>query len=211
VNPDGSLGARLEISPAPLLAVALSPDGLTIAAASIGGTVAVIDRASGEVRFNLVGPGMPVWSLAFLPDGKELLTGGSDRVIRRWNLRTGEPVGPLAMARPDDFLHAFRGERGAEVFQACAACHTLAPDSGNRAGPTLHGIFGRKIATAPGYNFSEAFKRLDIVWTPETVSKLFELGPQRFTPGTKMPEQVITNPEDRAALVRFLEMATKPK
>ena len=27
------------------------------------------------------------------------------------------------------------------------------------------------IATVPGYNFSEALKRLDIVWTPETVSR----------------------------------------
>ena len=46
-----------------------------------------------------------------------------------------------------------------------------------RAGPTLAGIFGRKIATLPGYNFSEALKKMDIVWTPETVSKLFEVGP----------------------------------
>ena len=79
--------------------------------------------------------------------------------------------------------------RGAEVFRACVACHTLTPDEGNRAGPTLAGIFGRRIATLPGYNFSEALKKLDIVWTPETVSKLFEVGPMAYTPGTKMPEQ----------------------
>ena len=41
----------------------------------------------------------------------------------------------------------------------------------------------------PGYNFSPALKQLDIVWTPETVSKLFEIGPMAYTPGTKMPEQ----------------------
>ena len=82
-------------------------------------------------------------------------------------------------------------------------------DEGVRAGPTLEGIFGRKIATLPGYNFSEALKKLDIVWTPETVSKLFEVGPMTYTPGTKMPEQTIGSAEDRAALVRFLERATK--
>src|SRR5439155_4495825 len=65
------------------------------------------------------------------------------------------------------------------------------------------------IATTPGYNFSEALKRLDIVWTPETVSKLFEIGPQAYTPGTKMPEQRIGSEQDRAALVQFLERATK--
>ena len=36
-----------------------------------------------------------------------------------------------------------------------------------------------------------------------------EIGPARFTPGTKMPEQTVTAAEDRAALVRFLEQATR--
>ena len=78
-----------------------------------------------------------------------------------------------------------------------------------RAGPTLAGIFGRKIATLPGYNFSAALKHLDIVWTPQTLSKLFEIGPMAYTPGTKMPEQRIGSAEERAALVKFLEKATK--
>ena len=82
-------------------------------------------------------------------------------------------------------------------------------NDGVRAGPTLAGIFGRKIATLPGYNFSDALKKLDIVWTPETVSKLFEVGPMAYTPGTKMPEQQIGSADDRAALMKFLEKATK--
>jgi cytochrome c len=32
-----------------------------------------------------------------------------------------------------------------------------------RAAPTLAGLFGRRIATLPGYNFSPALKKLDIV------------------------------------------------
>jgi cytochrome c len=95
------------------------------------------------------------------------------------------------------------------VFRGCVACHTLSPDQGNRAGPSLHGIFGRRIASLPGYNYSEALKHLDIVWTPETLAKLFEIGPARYTPGTKMPEQRIGFPEDRDALVNFLERATR--
>jgi cytochrome c len=47
------------------------------------------------------------------------------------------------------------------------------------------------------------------VWTPETLARLFEIGPANFTPGTKMPEQRIGAPEDRDALVKFLERATK--
>lgn len=210
LSPDGRPRAELAVGPTPVIALALSPDGSRVAAATVGGAVAVVERASARALFNLVGPGLPVWSLAFRPDGAELLTGGSDRAVRRWNMATGEHVGAVAMARPDDFLAGFKGERGAELFQACAACHTLTPDGGNRAGPTLSGVFGRRIATAPGYNYSEPLKRMDIIWNAETIARLFELGPSRYTPGTKMPEQTIPSAQDREALVRFLERATKP-
>ena len=152
---------------------------------------------------------MPVWSVAFFPDNRILLTGGADRMIRRWDSETGEPIGSIASGGVEDPLAAYAGDPGAQVFRACIACHTLEADQGDRAGPTLHGILGRRIATLPGYNFSEALNHLDIVWTPETVAKLFEIGPAHYTLGTKMPEQRIGAPEDRDALVKFLERATK--
>ena len=127
----------------------------------------------------------------------------------RWNAASGDPIDPLLLEAAGDPLAAYAGDRGAEVFRACVACHTLGADQANRAGPTLAGIFGRRIATLPGYNFSEALKKLNIVWTPETVARLFEIGPMAYTPGTKMPEQRIGSVEDRDALVRFLERATK--
>jgi cytochrome c len=49
---------------------------------------------------------------------------------------------------------------------------------------------------------------MNIVWTPETVAKLLEVGPNAYTPGTKMPEQRIGAPEDRKALTDFLARAT---
>jgi len=205
----GELIGEIEAARAPIIAVALSRDGSLIAAAGIRGSVAIIDRRARKLERTLVGPGLPVWSATFFPDGRTLLTGGSDRMIRRWDAVTGEPIGNVVMGAPEDPLAAFAGDPGAEVFRACVACHTLNPNDGVRAGPTLAGIFGRRIATLPGYNFSEALKKLDIVWTPETVSKLFEVGPMAYTPGTKMPEQRIGSAEDRAALVKFLEQATK--
>ena len=162
-----------------------------------------------RIRATLLGPGLPVWSLAFMPDGRQLLSGGADRLVRRWNAVTGEHLGPVVPRAGQDVLAGLQGERGAQVFRACAACHTLTPADGNRAGPTLHGIFGRRIATAPGYAYSEALKRMDIVWSKETVAKLFEIGPNAYTPGTKMPEQTIGTQEDRQALVDWLEKATR--
>jgi cytochrome c len=206
----GAIRGAIEAQPSPIIAVAVSADGALVAAAGIRGSVAVIERGSRTLARTLVGPGLPVWSLAFLPDSRTLLTGGTDRMVRRWDATTGEHIGAVALG-PEDPLAAYAGDQGAEVFRACVACHTLGPDEGNRAGPTLAGIFGRRIATLPGYRFSEALKKLDIVWTPETVAKLFEVGPATYTPGTKMPEQTIGSPEDRAALVRFLERAAKAK
>ena len=205
----GALTGEVVAGPRPVISMAISPDGALLAAAGIGGTVAIIDRKARTLARTLVGPGLPVWSVAFMPDSRTLLTGGADNMIRRWNAATGEPVDPILLETAGDPLAAYAGDRGAEIFRACVACHTLGADHANRAGPTLAGIFGRRIATAPGYNFSDALKRLDIVWTPETVSKLFEIGPQAYTPGTKMPEQRIGSEEDRAALVQFIERATK--
>ena len=208
LSPGGEVRGEVEAAKTPIIAVALSPDGKLVAAAGIRGSVAIIDRATRRLNNTLIGPGLPVWSVAFFPDSRTLLTGGTDRMIRRWDAVRGEPIDRLVVGAPDDPLAQYAGDPGAQVFRACVACHTLSPDEGNKAGPTLAGIFGRRIATLPGYNFSPALKKLDIVWSPETVSKLFEIGPAHYTPGTKMPEQTIGSPEERKALVEFLGRAT---
>ena len=204
----GEPHGEIDSGQTPIVTIAISNDGALVAAAGIRGSVAIIDRRTRTVVRTLVGPGLPVWSATFFPDNRTLLTGGADRMIRRWDAITGDHIGQVAMGGADDPLAAYGDDRGAQVFRACIACHTLAPDEGNRAGPTLHGVFGRRIATLPGYSFSPALKELNIVWTPETVSRLFEIGPMAYTPGTKMPEQTIGAAEDRNALVKFLEKAT---
>jgi cytochrome c len=208
-SPDLTLRGEFAALDGPLVALALSPDGATIAAAGLRGAVAVIDRASRAKRLDLVGPRFPVWSLAFSADGRTLFTGGADRTIRRWDAATGAAASPVVSAPDAEAQLLASGERGALVFRACVACHTLTPDAGNRAGPTLHGIMGRRIATAAGYDFSPALRGMDIVWTEATVARLFEIGPQAMTPGTKMPEQIVADPEDRRALAEWLARVTR--
>jgi cytochrome c len=211
LSPDGSKRESVDAGETPIISVAISADGALVAAAGIRGSVGIVDRKARSLARTLVGPGLPVWSVAFFGDSRTILTGGTDRMVRRWDAVSGDHLGTVAMAAAGDPLAEFKGHRGAEVYRACVACHTLSPDEGNRAGPTLHGIFGRRIATLPGYNFSPALQKMDIVWTPETVSQLFEVGPMNYTPGTKMPEQRITSADDRKALMDFLEKATTPK
>jgi cytochrome c len=211
LSAQGDLRGELQASPTPVIALAISSDGTLVAAAGIRGSVAIIERKTRKLEHTLVGPGLPVWSVAFFPDNNTLLTGGADRTIRRWDAVSGEPIGSVVVGAPDDPLAAYAGDPGAQVFRACVACHTLSPDEGNKAGPSLADLFGRKIATLPGYYYSDALKHMDIVWTPETVSKMFEVGPMAYTPGTKMPEQKIGSPEERQALVEFLAKATARK
>lgn len=205
---EGRESGEVQAGQTPIVALAISPDSTSVAAAGIGGVVAIIDGKARSIVRTLGDPGSPVWSVAFLPDNATLLTGGADGKIRRWNARTGDPIGSSLQATPRDPLAAYVGDHGAEVFRACVACHTLSEKETQRAGPTLAGLYGRRIASLPGYRFSDALKGMNIVWTPETVSKLFELGPNAFTPGTKMPEQRIGSAEDRKALTDFLARAT---
>jgi cytochrome c len=208
VTRESKEAGEVQAGSTPVTALAISPDGTLIAAAEIGGTVAVVNRKARIVARTLVGSGSPVWSVAFLPDNTTLLTGSADGIIRRWNARTGDPIGSSLKGTAADPLAAYAGDRGAEVFRACVACHTLSEKEVQRAGPTLAGLYGRRIASLPDYHFSDALKRMNIIWTPETVSKLFEIGPNAYTPGTKMPEQRIGSPEDRKALTDFLARAT---
>lgn len=195
ITPDGVTDERA-LSERPLPVVALAAGDRLLAASSVSGEVWVIDGASLTLRTRIETGQGAVWAVAFA--GDELLTAGNDGLIRRWR-PDGTPLGTGAEAEA-----AGDGSRGAEVWRACAVCHTLTPDDGNRAGPTLHGIFGRRIATAPGYAYSEALKTLDITWTEDTVAALFEFGPEAYTPGSRMPEQRLPAAEDRAALIDYL-------
>lgn len=186
--------------------VAITAGVAQTAVAAIDGTVWLLDSYNLAQRVTFAAETGPVWALAMTQD--ELFTGGGSGVIRRWSLDDGAALGAtpsVASPAADD------GSRGAEVWKSCAVCHSLAPGDQSRAGPSLHAILGQRIASQPGYDYSSALRALDIVWTPQTVSELFEIGPEAYTPGSRMPEQRIAAPEDRQALVDFLaRAATQP-
>jgi len=199
---DGSLLPERFLSERPLVAVAATAD--TVAAAAVDGAVWLLNLPDLTSRAQVPGGAGPVWALAFADEA--LFTAGADGIIRRWSSRDAAPLGAGTAAATD--AHA-DGSRGAEIYRACAVCHALDPDDHSRAGPSLHGIFGRPIASADGYPFSPALRELDIVWTPRTVAELFEFGPTAYTPGSRMPEQRVTDPDDRRALVEFLDRVSR--
>src|SRR5258705_6794484 len=215
--------AVLEGHTAPIAALAASPDGKTLASASWDQTVRLWPLAGGAARV-LERHTQNVNGVAFAPDGRTLVSVSYDQSVRIWPLSGASA--PTLVAMPSPLNAVAIGGDGEIVAGGADGKLYFLSGAGAAAGEIAAGpkpvisiaispdralvaIFGRRIATLPGYNFSEGLKRLEIVWTPETVSKLFEIGPSAYTPGTKMPEQRIGSEQDRAALVQFLERATR--
>lgn len=196
----------------PVLGLTLSADGQRLAISDGEGFIHVVSTETWTTikDFRAV-PRGPVWALAFTADGERVLAGGLDDFVNIW------PVDEAASVAEADAtgqrFHANEGlSNGARQFaRKCSVCHTLEPDGRRRAGPTLHRLFGRQAGSVEGYAYSEALERAEIVWTDETVDKLFDLGPDHYTPGSKMPMQQIARPEDRADLIAFLKTATEPQ
>ena len=76
------------------------------------------------------------------PDGRTLLSGGADGLVVSHRLDAKPDAVEPSVARVEEGAPAEDG-RGAVLFRKCVACHTVTPDGGHRAGPTLHGLFGR--------------------------------------------------------------------
>ena len=218
---DKGLTANIARATRPIMSLAVSPEGSRLAVGDGSGSARVYDVEDWTERALITRPG-PVWGIAFADEDHLYLTGLDDRAF----LWRAVPNAPLATA-PETFPRRFQarageigstGEllgagvigRGELQFQRkCSVCHTLTPDDANRAGPTLHGVFGRRIASLPGYPYSEAMRGMDLTWSAETIGLLFEHGPDNFTPGSKMPMQRIVDRTDRDALVAFLREATE--
>jgi cytochrome c len=147
-------------------------------------------------------------AVAYTPDSGRVLAAGNDSVVRLWDAATGDALGDPVAATAG--ASAAPQDKGAAIFRRCGPCHTVTADGGNRAGPTLHGIFGRKAGTLEGYPYSPALRDSDIVWTAETIGDLFTQGPDVVTPGSKMPLQKLVRQEDREALIEYLRRVTSP-
>ena len=151
----------------------------------------------------------PVWALAFSKDGRVIHAGGIDDVIYAWPvalLDTYDPAGGDTRESRRDPATMSNGEQ--QFMRRCSICHSLEAGPSRKAGPTLHGVFGRRAGVVPGYRYSPTLDGSAIVWNDATIDALFDVGPDHYIPGTKMPMQVIANSADRADLVAFLRTAT---
>jgi len=202
--------ADLTLNRRPVLDIAVNRDFSQIAVGDGEGHIMVVNTAGWDIvhdfRAALRGP---IWALAYAADGQSLLAGGIDDQAYFWPIGA-KADGPI-MGSARDFLRAPETmDNGERQFQRkCSVCHSLKNDGIRRAGPTLAGLFGRRAGSSPGYTYSDSVAKSGIIWDAKTIDALFDLGPAHYIPGTKMPMQRITRPEDRADLIAFLRAHTK--
>ena len=96
--------------------------------------------------------------------------------------------------------------RGAEVYRrVCVSCHALEPGRNTPAGPTLHGLAGRPIAGAPGFDYSPPMRRFaarERRWTRALLDR-FLASPDALVPGSEMSLPPLSA-ADRQAVAAWL-------
>ena len=195
----------------PVLSLAVSASGRLIATGGGDGRIQVSDAVTGNSVEDFENPYGPVWALSFTPGEKALYYAGLDDFVSLWTVHPRQPFEAIDSVFPRRFQVGSDVELGEREFaRKCSVCHTLEEDGKYRAGPSLMGLFGRRVGTLPGYPYSKALRDADFVWNDATIDKLFALGPHKFTPGSKMPLQRIRSDEKRSALIAYLRRVTDP-
>ncbi len=155
-------------------------------------------------------PRGPIWAMDFGSFGSKIYYGGKDDYVTVWQVSPRKPFESETGPIPRRYEVTKATDPGELYFaRTCSICHTLSSAGRNRAGPTLYKVFGRRAGSLPGYPYSDALKNADIVWNEKTLGLLFGLGPNHYTPGTKMPLQKIGDKKTLKALIAYLKVATE--
>jgi cytochrome c len=136
-----------------------------------------------------------------------------------WSLPITEVAptsGPAKTEAPFEFasiaklLPQASAEGGQAIFKRCLQCHTSENGGPNRVGPNLWGIIGRKVATAPGFSYSDAMKAKGGDWSFEQLATYLH-DPKAAVPGNKMAFIGIKDDAELADLLVYLrKLADSP-
>jgi len=94
-------------------------------------------------------------------------------------------------------------DHGKMVFKKCAACHSASKGGGNKIGPALWGVIGRKAGSISDYKYSKAMSGFGKIWDFEGMNT-FLIKPKDYVKGTKMAYVGLKKEKDRASLILYL-------
>jgi len=130
-------------------------------------------------------------------------------VVVTWFLAFGLPAQVAAEeALTIEALKSADYMKGKQAFQGrCSACHTLADDSGDIAGPNLWGVFDRQAGSKAGFTYSDTLREAGFRWSPDRLNAWLS-DPQGYLPGNIMgiPEPVPA--ADRPNILAFMLVET---
>ena len=116
-----------------------------------------------------------------------------------------ESSGGAAAEKPiEAYLATADAAKGADVFKKCGACHNADKGGANQMGPNLWGVLGEPIGQGKGFAFSDALSKKGGNWNWDNLSQWLT-SPKAFAPGTKMTFAGLSNPQDRANVIAFLD------
>ena len=92
---------------------------------------------------------------------------------------------------------------GEKIFKKCSACHSIQAGGGNKIGPALYNVVGRKVAVVEDYKYSKALVAYTKNWTFEELNG-YLIKPQAWIKGTKMAFAGLRKEKDRASVILYL-------
>lgn len=90
-----------------------------------------------------------------------------------------------------------------QAFNQCKACHKIEAGK-NGVGPSLAGVFGRKVGAIEGYKYSDAHRKSGLTWDEATLAK-YLADPKGTIPGNRMTFGGLKKPEDVKQVVAYLK------
>ena len=127
----------------------------------------------------------------------ELPDDGAKQISEENTMKADDKVDISALMALGDIAH------GEKVFKKCSACHSIEAGGGNKIGPALYNVVGRKIAAVEDYKYSKALVEYQKNWSFEELNG-FLIKPQKWIKGTKMAYAGLRKEKDRASVILYL-------
>ena len=94
-------------------------------------------------------------------------------------------------------------DHGKTVAKKCIGCHSVSKGGGNKIGPALWGVIGRKVGSISDYKYSKAMSGFDKNWDFEAMNN-FLIKPKDYVKGNKMAFAGISKEKDRSSVILYL-------